>query len=367
MFPGIENDPFNDQALQPMTFHGHQHQFASTLTFNVTDSSGKVYIDDVSLNALLPPAGAGTLVSSLVGIGTGPNNVTDADSGAVTGIAITAVADTVGGGTWFYELAGTNTWVPFGNVSTTNALLLPSDALIYFQQAQSNVDGTGTITFQAWDGTSGTAGGTGNASVDGGSTAFSTAHDSASLNIGGADFLLSTFNGDTVFLTSTNNTINATVNTQIPAARRHVAVEQRRQSSAAASSMMLKLNVGILELSAAIRSTSERFDVGRQVQWHRRGQAERNNRSKPPSAFIFSGIDRGSDVGQTLIIRLAISTLVCRAFTGECGRRDRRRQSFTIIGGSSSAPIPDRRVAATTPSPVGPAPTPSPVGPAPTR
>ncbi|SEI23750.1 VCBS domain-containing protein [Tardiphaga sp. OK245] len=194
---------------------------STTLSFVLSDTAANktVYLDDVTVKPVAIPAGVGTLVSSLVGIGTGPGNVTDVDAGATTGIAITTVANTLSfNGSWYYQLAGSSTWVPFGNVSATAALLLPPDAKIYFQQSISNDFGTGTITFRAWDQTSGTVGSKADTTVNGNATAFSTATDTASLSLDTPNFsstaALTTSNSDYVFYASGSNTVTATVNTQ---------------------------------------------------------------------------------------------------------------------------------------------------------
>ena len=59
----------------------------------------------------------GTLVSSLVDLpgGGGLDNVTDADSGAVTGIALTGTNTT--NGTWFYSTNNGTNWDAVGAVS----------------------------------------------------------------------------------------------------------------------------------------------------------------------------------------------------------------------------------------------------------
>ena len=111
------------------------------------------------------PSGAvGTLISDLADLNPsagGQDNVTDADSGAVTGIAITA-ADTTNG-TWHYSINGGTNWNALGAVSTSNALLLAADAdtRIYFEP-NANYNGTiaNAITFHAWDQTTGSNGGT---------------------------------------------------------------------------------------------------------------------------------------------------------------------------------------------------------------
>src|SRR5262249_58404321 len=72
------------------------------------------------------PVGAvGTLVSSLVDF-TLPagqvDNVTDVDTGALLGIAVTA-ADTTNG-SWFYSINNGTNWIALGAVTNANARLL---------------------------------------------------------------------------------------------------------------------------------------------------------------------------------------------------------------------------------------------------
>ena len=131
------------------------------------------------------PSGAvGTLVSSLVDLtgGGGLDNVSDADASPVTGMAITA-ADTTGG-TWNYSIDNGSTWQTIGAVSTSAARLLAADGntRLYFTP-NANFNGSATITFRAWDQTSGSNGSTANTSTNGGSTAFSSTPDTASVTV----------------------------------------------------------------------------------------------------------------------------------------------------------------------------------------
>jgi VCBS repeat-containing protein len=97
---------------------------------------------------------AGTLVSDLIA-----GQVTDPDTGALSGIAVTAVDDS--NGTWQYSTNGGSTWNSFGAVSITSARLLAADAGTYVRFVP-DVDFNGTVanglTFRAWDQTSGAAG-----------------------------------------------------------------------------------------------------------------------------------------------------------------------------------------------------------------
>jgi Ca2+-binding RTX toxin-like protein len=163
----------------------------------------------VTLNPLpedaLAPAGAvGTLISNLAAIGT---NITDPDTGAVAGIAITA-ADTTNGN-WFYSTNGGTNWNALGLVSNTNARLLAANAntRLYFQPSP-NYNGTVTngITFRAWDQTSGTNGSTADTTNNGGFYGFSTATDTAAITVNPVNDKPSFTNLGNQTLTSWTNT-----------------------------------------------------------------------------------------------------------------------------------------------------------------
>ena len=126
------------------------------------------------------PSGAmvGTAVHALTG------GITDADSGAVAGIAVTA-ADT-SHGSWYYTIDGGTSWTAADALSDGHALLLADNAntRVYFNPA-ADYNGTVTdvITIHAWDATSGTAGNYADVSTAGGTTAFSNASDTADLTV----------------------------------------------------------------------------------------------------------------------------------------------------------------------------------------
>ncbi len=156
-----------------------------------------VFENDLTING----HNTGMSVAALIA-----GNATD-HSGVATGIAVTAVDDT--NGAWEYSLDSGTTWVyigvppvsdptgttqayPNASFGPTAALLLPSTALVRFVP-NSGFSGlvSGGITFQAWDGTGGTAGGTADATQNGGATAFSTASQSPTIFVDG----LATING----------------------------------------------------------------------------------------------------------------------------------------------------------------------------
>ncbi|MCU1717249.1 DUF4347 domain-containing protein [Pseudomonas sp. 5P_3.1_Bac2] len=148
----------------------------------------------------------GVLVGSLYGA-----NYTDVDTGALKGIAITSLNS--GNGTWQYSLDG-STWSNVGSVSASSALLLRASDHVRFVPDGSN--GTSaSVTFRAWDQSGASAGQQGtkaDASIAGGTTAFSTALDTASVTVtavNDAPSLGST--GSTVTWTEGNNVTSTPV------------------------------------------------------------------------------------------------------------------------------------------------------------
>ena len=132
-----------------------------------------------------------TTVSGLLG-----SSVTDVDTGALKGIA---VAGSTGTGTWQYSTDGT-IWLSFGSVSANTALLLRSTDQIRFVGSGTSA-GSATITYVAWDQSSGTAGTKVDLSVTGrgGSTAYSTTSDTATLTLNRVN-LAPTANADSYVL-----------------------------------------------------------------------------------------------------------------------------------------------------------------------
>ncbi|WP_218510279.1 DUF4347 domain-containing protein [Variovorax sp. dw_308] len=130
-------------------------------------------------DAAVPTGGVGLLVSAIAGA-----NVTDVDSGAVKGIAITA-ADTANG-TWYYSINNGSTWLVMPAVSDANALLLTNagSSRVFFRPGP-NFNGSVDpgLTFRAWDTTSGTNGGVADTRTNGTTTAFSLATDTVSASV----------------------------------------------------------------------------------------------------------------------------------------------------------------------------------------
>ncbi|MCP4332870.1 MAG: LamG domain-containing protein, partial [Gammaproteobacteria bacterium] len=98
---------------------------------------------------------AGDTVLSIIN-SSGADRITDDDAGAVEGIAVTGVDDT--NGEWQYDANADGSWLAFGSVTDSNAVLLDTGALVRFVP-DADYNGTaGDLTFHAWDQTSGANG-----------------------------------------------------------------------------------------------------------------------------------------------------------------------------------------------------------------
>jgi hypothetical protein len=165
-------------VAEQLSWHATLGNFAPIL-----DTSKDPTLQPINQNAGPPVGTVGTLVSDLVD-DTNPrgglDNVIDQGSGQRLGVAITAVDSTHG--SWYFSTDNGTTWNPLSTPSASSARLLAADAntRLYFQP---DVTYSGTlanaITFRAWDQNTGTNGGTGDTTINGGSTAFSTATDTA--------------------------------------------------------------------------------------------------------------------------------------------------------------------------------------------
>ena len=116
----------------------------------------------------------GNTVQSLLG------GVTDVDTGALKGMAVTGLTGTYG--KWQYSLDAGSTWNDVGVVSSSAALLLTAQNLVRF--VPDGIHGeTATITYKAWDQSSnaGLQGSKVSVLTSGGTSAYSTASDSASV------------------------------------------------------------------------------------------------------------------------------------------------------------------------------------------
>src|SRR5205807_641034 len=94
--------------------------------------------------------------------------------------AITALSST--NGAWQFSTDGGTTWTAVGAVSNSSALLLRSTDKVRFLPDGNN-GGSDTITYRAWDQTSGSAGTKVGTTTNGGTSAFSTATDTATITV----------------------------------------------------------------------------------------------------------------------------------------------------------------------------------------
>ena len=117
---------------------------------------------------------AGYTVSDILGA-----SVTDVDAGDPEGIALTGTTD--GNGHWEYSIDG-GAWTDVGSVANDNALLLKATDKIRFVPNAENPTAA-TLTYRAWDQSSGSAGNKVDTGAGGGDEAFSSATDVATLNV----------------------------------------------------------------------------------------------------------------------------------------------------------------------------------------
>jgi CSLREA domain-containing protein len=176
----------------------------------VLDNTGTPYVIAPAGTHLSTEMSHGILITDLLARGTGGNPVTDADSGAVEGIALTGINKIDGTfGTWEFTLDAnplTAVWTSVetgGALSDSSALLLPADTsarlrfvttLLPRHNTQTSGGSPATpaqgflpletkidtgLTFRAWDRSTGTVGTRADTATNGGSTAFSTATETA--------------------------------------------------------------------------------------------------------------------------------------------------------------------------------------------
>ncbi len=151
----------------------------------ILDNTKTPVLLSIAHDASAPVGVVGTPVATIVDStppAGGLDNVIDVDSSAQLGVAITD-ADTTNG-TWYYTTNGGTTWSPLGAVTSSSARLLTTSPVnrLYFYPNPSFA-GTSSVTFRAWDQTSGTNGALASTALNGGTTAFSSATDTASITV----------------------------------------------------------------------------------------------------------------------------------------------------------------------------------------
>lgn len=112
----------------------------------------------------------------------GENRITDADAGSPEGFAVIEAGS--GNGVWQYSINAGSSWLPFGAVSNTSAVLLDGVARVRFVP-NPNFSGSAGFSFRAWDQSGGLpSGSTGvDVSLNGGITPFSAESEMVTINI----------------------------------------------------------------------------------------------------------------------------------------------------------------------------------------
>ena len=159
------------------------------------DTAGNLYVAD-SGNQLIRKLSAGSNTSTLTPIledvadAGNPGDlvadlaagITDVDVPSVKGLAVTGVDAT--NGTWYYTLDGSS-WNTLSGVGTNSARLLRGDDAVSRVRfvPKLHFNGTATLSYQAWDQTIGTSGGTVALNPTGGSTAYSALSGTATITV----------------------------------------------------------------------------------------------------------------------------------------------------------------------------------------
>ncbi len=143
-------------------------------TAPVLTPSGVDSLDPVAEDAGSPP---GSTIAKIMGIA-----FSDVNPGTPPGLALYGLTgDTYG--SWSYSADGGASWTLVGTVSAASALLLRSSDRLRFIPI-SNYSGSASVTYRAWDQSTGIPGGKvdlSGASAVGGATAFSSASASSSI------------------------------------------------------------------------------------------------------------------------------------------------------------------------------------------
>ncbi len=148
----------------------------------VLDNTGNMSLTAINED-IAPASNTGTLVSAIIA-SAGGDRITDADAGALEGIAVANVNNA--NGTWEFSTNGGASWTPFGSPTTAAARLLAANGTTRVRfLPNANFNGTVNpgITFRAWDQTQGVNGGTAALGAGGNASAFSTAGETASITV----------------------------------------------------------------------------------------------------------------------------------------------------------------------------------------
>jgi len=190
-FSGTQADI--NAALDGMTFKPDENYNGSAaITVQTSDGVAAVATETVNIAVaavndapVLTPASPSLTISASDTQNTGltvavivGNSISDVDSGALKGIAITGAVSQ--NGTWQYSIDNGVHWAAFGVYSAASALLLGGSDLLRFVPNGAD-GGSESVTYVAWDQTSGVHGQTASIGTAGGNSAFSTDSDTGHL------------------------------------------------------------------------------------------------------------------------------------------------------------------------------------------
>ena len=139
----------------------------------VLDNTGTMTLTTITEDQT---SNAGNTVASIIA-SAGGDRITDVDSGAVEGIAVTGLAS--GNGTWQYSIDGGASWIAVGAVSDNSALLLRDTDRLRFVPDAQNADSAPASASAPGTSTGATAGQHGtkvDASTNGGTTRIQHRH-----------------------------------------------------------------------------------------------------------------------------------------------------------------------------------------------
>jgi len=180
--PRFINHPRHDAmpgSLPGVDMGAYESQLANQAP--LLDTGGDPRLDDVAEEATDP---ACTSVGTILSRSAGGHPITDPDPAALEGIALVAADGSHG--VWEFSTNSGASYQPLGAVSDATARVLTTDAgnCLRFLPAPDFV-GTATLTFRAWDQSDGYANGAPNVAAipNGGSTAYSTGLESASITV----------------------------------------------------------------------------------------------------------------------------------------------------------------------------------------
>ena len=141
----------------------------------VLDNSGSPTLTSIAEDS---GVSGGTTVAEILATGAGGDPITDVNGEPFEGIAVAGTDSS--NGTWEYSSSGGEGWSPVG-ASNEEATLLPSAKPPL--PPVRDFTGSATIEFRAWDQTSRARRGPVDTTENGGTTAFSTAKEQASIEV----------------------------------------------------------------------------------------------------------------------------------------------------------------------------------------